>query len=78
VLAIDKKLLTPLPPIAVNEESIAAAMGLSVFFLRKDRQTKRRIPFYRIGGAIRYNPETVRQALALMQEGGTRRAGGTA
>lgn len=72
---IDVPMHAAIEPIAVDELTLAKALGLSVFFLRKDRQTKRRIPFYRIGTAIRYNPEVVRQALAPLQEGGNRPRG---
>ncbi len=60
-----------LPRIAVDEKQIAAAIGMSVGFLRKDRQTKRQIPFYRIGGCIRYDLNRVREALAAVEEGGS-------
>jgi hypothetical protein len=62
--------LNQLPRIAVDEKQIAAAIGMSVGFLRKDRQTKRQIPFYRIGGCIRYDLNRVREALAAVEEGG--------
>jgi hypothetical protein len=57
-------------PIAVDEHVAAKALGLSVFFLRKDRQTNRRIPFYKIGSACRYNLDRCREALAAMEQGG--------
>lgn len=57
-------------PIAVSEAQLAKAIGMSVHYLRKDRTDKRLIPFYRIGGSIRYNLDRVRQALAACEEGG--------
>lgn len=56
--------------IAVDETQLAKAIGMSVHFLRKDRRDKRQIPFYRVGGSIRYNLDRVRQALAACEEGG--------
>lgn len=62
--------LSKLLRIAVDEKQAAAAINMSVGFLRKDRQTKRLIPFYRIGGSIRYDLNRVREALAAVEEGG--------
>lgn len=62
-------------PIAVDEHVVAAALGLSVHWVRKDRIGKRLVPFYRIGGAIRYNLDRVREALAAVEEGGAGRKG---
>lgn len=64
---------TPVPKLALTEHQMAEALGLSVFTLRKDRSTNRRIPFYKIGGAVRYNVDRVREALATLEEGGTTR-----
>lgn len=61
------------PKLAFNEHEMAEALGLSVHTLRRDRVTKRRIPFYRIGGAIRYNVDRVREVLAQLEEGGNTR-----
>jgi hypothetical protein len=58
--------------IAVDETQLAKAIGMSVHFLRKDRREKRQIPFYRVGGSIRYNLDRVRHALAACEEGGAR------
>lgn len=61
----------PNPPrIAVDEFEVAAELGLSVFYLRKDRRTKKVIPFFRIGGSVRYNLESIRESLLAAQEGG--------
>jgi hypothetical protein len=56
--------------IAVGEKECAAAIKMSVPFLRKDRAGKRLIPFYRIGGSIRYDLGRVREALLAREEGG--------
>ncbi|MCX7144185.1 MAG: hypothetical protein NT123_24745, partial [Proteobacteria bacterium] len=45
-------------------------IGMSVFFLRKDRRTKRLIPFYRLGDRILYDLDRVRVALLNLEEGG--------
>jgi hypothetical protein len=55
---------------AVDEHEAAKIIGMSVFFLRKDRRTKRLIPFYRLGDRILYNPRRVFEALASVEEGG--------
>lgn len=60
------------PRIAVDETALAVAIGMSVAFLRKDRRTKRLLPFYRLGGAIRYDLTRVRESLAALEEGGTK------
>jgi hypothetical protein len=60
-------------PIAVDETACAAAIGMSVAWLRKDRRTARVVPFYRLGGSVRYNLIRVREALAAVEEGGARR-----
>lgn len=57
-------------PLAVDEKAAAKALNVSVAWLRKDRRTKRLIPFYRLGGCVRYSPEGIRSALADLQEGG--------
>ena len=57
--------------IAVDENSIASATGMSVPWVRKDRQTKRILPYYKIGRSIRYDVGRVRQALLALEEGGS-------
>jgi hypothetical protein len=44
---------------------------MSVHWVRKDRRGKRLLPSYKLGDAVRYDPERVRQALRGMEEGGT-------
>lgn len=61
-----------IPRLAVDETEAAKAIGLSVHFLRKDRRTKKLIPFYRIGDRVLYNLDRVREALNALEEGGTR------
>jgi hypothetical protein len=56
--------------LAVDEHSIAAAIGVSVHFLRKDRLHDRRIPFYRLGTRVLYNVDRVREALQVLEVGG--------
>ena len=60
-------------PIAVTEIELAKVIGMSVHFLRKDRITKRLIPYYRIGDSIRYDLDRVRDALMKLEEGGTQK-----
>jgi len=54
----------------VNEKVAAAHVGLSVEALRKDRQGKRRFPFYKIGRTVRYDLQRLDEALAAMECGG--------
>ncbi len=61
----------PLPATPVNEFACAEAIGMSVYFLRKDRIGKQLIPFTKIGGAVRYDMDAVHAALRAMQQGGT-------
>jgi hypothetical protein len=61
-------------PLAVDDEHAAAkAIGMSVAWLRKDRRTARRIPYYKLGGCVRYNLDRVRESLAALEEGGQRK-----
>ena len=57
-------------PVAVGEAEAVKSIGMSVHFLRKDRRTKRLIPFFKIGDCVRYDLSRVRVALAAMEEGG--------
>jgi hypothetical protein len=58
--------------IALTDREVAAAFGMSLGWVRKDRLTKRILPFYRIGDCIRYDLQTVRKALMQSMEGGTK------
>ncbi len=65
--------VTPeIPRLAVDETEAAKSIGLSVHFLRKDRRTKKLIPFYRVGDRVLYSLDRVREALGALEEGGTR------
>jgi hypothetical protein len=57
----------------VDERAAARALGMSVGWLRKDRYDKRLIPFFRLGGRVRYDLDRVRASLAAREEGGHRR-----
>jgi hypothetical protein len=61
------------PRIGVDEIEMAAAIGMSVGWLRKDRRSKRLIPFFRLGDRVKYNPARVMEAMASLEEGGTRK-----
>jgi hypothetical protein len=63
--------------IALNEQELASALGMSVSFLQKDRCTRRLIPYYRIGDSIRYDVVRVREALIKLEEGGSQTKGRT-
>jgi hypothetical protein len=47
----------------VDELELAPVLGVSVSFLRHDRYGKKRIPFAKIGGCVRYDLDRVREAL---------------
>lgn len=42
-----------------NEKEAARFLGLSIQFLQQDRVRDRRIPFCKIGRAVRYDPNDV-------------------
>ena len=42
-----------------TEREAADFLGLSVEFLQQDRARKRRVPFVKIGRAVRYDPADV-------------------
>lgn len=62
----------------VNEHEAAEAIGLSVHTLRKDRVGARRIPYFKVGRAVLYDLDRVREALVSYEHGGPqpRKAGG--
>lgn len=64
--------------LAVDDKAIAAALGMSVAWVRKDRTTNRTVPFFRLGTSVRYNLATVQKAMLSRMEGiaseATRRA----
>ena len=47
----------------LNETALAKQLDLSVHKLRKDRIEKRGLPFYKIGGLVRYNLDNVMKFL---------------
>ena len=53
-----------------NDLAVAAALDLSVDWLRKDRRKARIIPFVQIGTRIKYDLDKVRAALTKMERGG--------
>lgn len=57
--------------IAVDEKTMAKQLNMSVHFLRKDRRGSRLVPYFRIGGSIRYSVARVQAALAELEEGGS-------
>lgn len=57
----------------VDEKAAAQALGMSVGWLRKDRYGKRTIPFFRLGGRVRYDLERIRATLVAREEGGAAR-----
>ena len=58
--------------LAVDEKTLAEAIGMSVAWLRKDRSGARIVPFYRLGSSVRYSIDRVREALDKQAEGGAR------
>ncbi|RVT49648.1 helix-turn-helix domain-containing protein [Rubrivivax albus] len=56
--------------LAVDEHEAAELLGISVHTLRKDRTKARRIPFFKIGGSVRYSVDRIRAALAEYEHGG--------
>ena len=58
--------------LAVDEKTLAATLGMSVAWLRKDRSGARIVPFYRLGSSVRYSIDRVREALDKRAEGGAR------
>lgn len=43
----------------LDEKSVAKILGLSIQTLRNDRAARRRIPYVKIGKAVRYRPEDI-------------------
>ena len=43
-----------------DEKKVAAYLGVSVKFVQQDRTDKRRIPFVKLGRAVRYDPKDVK------------------
>ena len=56
--------------IGYSEHEIAASIGVSVHWVRKDRLSARRLPFYRLGDRVVYDLDRVREALSTLEVGG--------
>jgi hypothetical protein len=56
--------------LGVDEHVVARELSISVHTLRKDRRTTRRFPYFKIGSAVRYNLDRVREALNELEMGG--------
>jgi hypothetical protein len=59
------------PRLTLDEHAAAHVLGVSVYYLRKDRRTKRLIPFSRIGDRVVYRLERLQETVAALEEGGT-------
>jgi hypothetical protein len=57
----------------LTDVELADEWNWSVHTLRADRQNKRRIPFYKFGRSVRYDPDKARAALDTFQIGGEAR-----
>lgn len=55
----------------VDARTCAAFLGKSAEWVRKDRQSKKTIPFVRVAGSIRYDMERVMAVVMATEEGGT-------
>jgi hypothetical protein len=63
-------LLNPNNPLVTDVE-IAKALGMSVDWVRKDRMTKRLLPYFKTpSGSVRYSLEQVSEAMLQWQIGG--------
>jgi hypothetical protein len=56
---------------AVADKEIAAMIGMSLAWVRKDRATKCILPFFYIGDCVRYDVATVRKSMLDRMQGGT-------
>ena len=59
-------------PFITDDKGIAQELKMSLAWVRKDRATKRLVPFFRIGDCVRYDVETVRKAFLSRMEGGAK------
>lgn len=60
----------PADRLVLSEIELAQALGISRCWLQHDRRSKRVLPYFRIGGLIRYDMARVTLALAALEEGG--------
>jgi predicted DNA-binding transcriptional regulator AlpA len=54
----------------LDDIEVAKLIKMSLPWVRKDRATKRILPFFRIGRSIRYDAATVLKAVQSRTEGG--------
>jgi hypothetical protein len=59
--------------LTLDEHGASRALGVSVHFLRKDRRTKREVPFFRIGDRVLYSYERLQAMVRARVEGGVPR-----
>lgn len=59
-------------PQLVNEFVAARLLGLSVHTLRKDRLTRRRWPFIKLGRVVRYNLGALQALVIAATQGGAK------
>jgi hypothetical protein len=57
---------------SLTDQEVAELVNMSVPWVRKDRRTKRILPFYRLGRSIRYDTDTVLKAMQSRMEGGAK------
>jgi hypothetical protein len=64
------KLENPLKPhtadlrLLITEHEAASMLGVSIYFLQRDRIGRRLIPFLRIAGMVRYCPEELYETIS--------------
>lgn len=56
----------------INEFAAARVLGLSVHTLRKDRVTRRRWPFVKLGRTVRYNFGALQALVIAATQGGAK------
>ena len=65
---------TTATPIVVDDRTCAAALGMSIHWVRKDRVGKQLLPFFRLGTCVRYNLDRCREAWNALEIGGPKAA----
>lgn len=63
-------LLSKEPLVIVKHYAVTDELGISVHTLRKARRKARSLPFFEIGGSVRYNLDQVKEALDALEVGG--------
>jgi hypothetical protein len=61
---------TELSNIGVDEYNIAKMLGISLAAVRADRYGSKRIPFFKFGDRVLYNPTRVTIAMMAFEQGG--------